>query len=132
MLRMSNQTINAWHEFVRTKKPALLKQLLAENVQFHSPVVHTPQSGKAITLMYLMAALDVFSDNSFHYQRELLGDEFAVLEFSAEINGIVINGVDMITWDAEGKITDFKVMIRPLQAIKVIQDEMAMRLQAKA
>jgi SnoaL-like domain len=129
---MSNRTIDAWHQFVRTKDSALLKGILADKVKFHSPVVHTPQSGKAITLLYLESAHDVLANDTFRYERELVDQDFAVLEFTVEIKGILINGVDMISWDEDGMITDFKVMIRPLQAINIIHQEMAARLQAAA
>ena len=128
---MSNKTMAAWHQFVRTKDSALLNEILADNVRFHSPVVHTPQLGKAITMLYLESAHDVLSNETFRYERELIDQDFAVLEFSAEIKGVFVNGVDMISWDEHGKITDFKVMIRPLQAINVIHQEMAAMLKQK-
>ena len=129
---MSDETIRNWHEFVSTKNSAVLKDTLADDVTFYSPVVHTPQKGKPITLRYLEAAHDVLSNDSFHYERELIEDDFAVLEFTAEVKGVFINGVDMIRWNEAGKIIEFKVMIRPLQAIKMIQQEMGSRLQQNA
>lgn len=128
---MNEGPIDAWHEFVRTKNSAVFKEVLADNVKFYSPVVHTPQAGKAITMLYLETAHDVLSSDSFIYEHELIGEGMAVLEFSAEVKGVFVNGVDMISWNEEGKITDFKVMIRPLQAINVIHQEMAARLQSK-
>lgn len=127
---MSNATVEAWHEFVRTKDSSIFFEVLADDVSFHSPVVHTPQQGKAITLAYLEAAHDVFSSSDFSYARELVGERDAILEFNANIKGILINGVDMIKWDDEGKITEFKVMVRPLKAVNMIHQEMAARLQA--
>ena len=124
--------MEAWHEFVRTKNSAVFKDALADNVRFHSPVVHTPQEGKAMTLLYLESAHDVLANGTFSYQRELVSQTDAVLEFNVEVKGVHVNGVDMIRWDDEGKITDFKVMIRPLQAINMIHAEMAARLQANA
>ena len=126
---MRNKTIDAWHEFVRSKNSAVFKEVLADTVRFHSPVVHTPQAGKAITLLYLETAHNVLANGTFRYVRELVGEHDAVLEFDAEVKGILVNGVDMISWDDEGKITEFKVMIRPLQAINIIHQEMAARLQ---
>ena len=127
---MSNKTMDAWHEFVRTKDSSAFSETLADNVSFHSPVVHTPQVGKTITLIYLQAAHDVLSGGCFSYTRELLGENDAILEFTAEIKGIQINGVDMIHWQDDGLITEFKVMIRPLKAVNMIHQEMAARLQA--
>lgn len=127
---MTNKTINIWHELVRTQNVKGLKDLLAENVVFHSPVVHTPQIGKAITYQYLKAAFHVFFNETFRYVREIHGAEDAVLEFEVEIEGIKVNGVDIIKWDEEGKIVDFKVMVRPLKAINLIHEKMGAMLQA--
>jgi len=127
---MSNKTIDAWYQFVRTKNLVLLEEILAKDVKFHSPVVHTPQLGKAITLLYLESAHAVLCNDTFRYERELIDEDFAVLEFSVEIKGVFVNGVDMISWDEDGMITDFKVMIRPLQAINIVHQEMAARLQS--
>jgi hypothetical protein len=91
---------------------------------FYSPVVHKPQIGKAITTMYLSAAVHVFGNETFRYVREVIGESDAVLEFETEIEGIVVNGVDIIRWNDEGKITEFKVMIRPLKAINLIHEKM--------
>ena len=129
---MSNETIRAWHEFVSTKNSAAFADNLEDDVAFYSPVVHTPQTGKAITLLYLETAHDVLSNDSFRYEREMIDQDFAVLEFTADVKGVHINGVDMIRWNKDGKIIEFKVMIRPLQAIKMIHQEMAARLQKKA
>jgi hypothetical protein len=99
-------------------------------VVFHSPVVHTPQAGRAVTTQYLAAAFQVFFNASFRYVREVIGPRDAVLEFQVEIDGITVNGVDMIRWKDEGRITDFKVMIRPLKAINLIHQKMGAMLQA--
>lgn len=123
--------IAQWHDIVRTRDVALLDELLAEDVVFYSPVVHTPQVGKAITAMYLKAAMHVFGNESFRYVREVAGESDAVLEFETEIDGITVNGVDMIRWNAEGRITEFKVMVRPLKAINLIHDLMGQMLGPK-
>jgi hypothetical protein len=127
---MSNKAIDAWHDFVRTKNSSAFREALAVDVSFHSPVVHTPQEGRDITLMYLEAAHDVLSTGGFSYARELVGEHDAILEFNADINGVLVNGVDMIAWNDDQKITEFKVMIRPLKAVNMIHQEMAARLQA--
>jgi hypothetical protein len=126
---MTINTIANWHSVVKTRDVAGLNTLLAENVVFHSPVVHTPQVGKAATRLYLAAALGVFFNESFRYVREIVSDHDAVLEFVVEIDGVSVNGVDMITWDAEGRIVDFKVMLRPLKAINLIHQKMGAMLQ---
>lgn len=127
---MTHATLNTWHDLVRTRNTKGLSSLLADEVVFHSPVVHTPQVGKTITLQYLSAAFHVFFNESFQYVRELTGPRDAVLEFQVEIDGISVNGVDMIKWDDEGKIVEFKVLIRPLKAVNLIHQKMAAMLQA--
>lgn len=125
---MALNTIQKWHGFVRARDAGLLDALLADDVVFYSPVVHTPQVGKAITAMYLKAAMHVFGNETFRYVREVAGESDAVLEFETEIDGITINGVDMIRWNAEGRITEFKVMVRPLKAINLVHERMAAML----
>jgi hypothetical protein len=126
---MTLGTLSTWHELVRTRNTKGLSSLLADDVVFYSPVVHTPQLGKAITLQYLSAAFRVFFNDSFRYVRELKGPRDAALEFQVEIEGISVNGIDMIKWDDEGKIVEFKVLIRPLKAINLIHQKMAAMLQ---
>lgn len=123
-------TLASWHRLVSDRDTSGLDTLLSEDVVFYSPVVHKPQNGKKLTTQYLSAALRVFSNNSFHYVRELTGSHDAVLEFEVEIDGIQINGIDMIKWDDSGQIVEFKVMIRPLKAINMIHQMMAAMLQA--
>ena len=129
---MSPNPIAAWHELLRTGNAAGLDEILAEEAVFHSPVVHTPQVGKAITRAYLAAAFRVFGNPSFHYVRELVGERDAVLEFVTEIDGITVNGVDMIRWNEAGRIVDFKVMLRPLKAVNLIHQKMGEMLQRMA
>jgi SnoaL-like domain len=116
--------IDVWHDFVRRRDPGILEKLLADDVVFHSPVVHTPQRGRAITLLYLRGAMEVLGSPAFRYEREIRGDRDALLEFATEIDGITINGVDLIRWDDAGRIVDFKVMVRPLKAIQVLHQKM--------
>ena len=126
---MSINTIAEWHRLVDTRDLRALDALLADHVVFHSPVVHTPQAGKAITTQYLTAAFRVFFNESFTYVREVVGARDAMLEFEVDIDSIRVNGVDMIAWDADGRIVDFKVMVRPLMAITLIHERMAAMLR---
>jgi hypothetical protein len=119
-----------WHRLVSSHDPVGLEALLAEDATFHSPVVHAPQRGRALTARYLGAAFQVFFNDTFHYVREVVQDRDAVLEFEVEIDGIHVNGVDMIRWDANDRIVDFKVMIRPLKAIELIHRRMGAMLAA--
>lgn len=127
---MTIDTLAIWHRLVRERDAAGLDELLGDDVVFHSPVVHSAQRGKALTTQYLSAAYKVFFNDSFCYVREVVGARDAALEFQVEIDGIHVNGVDMIQWDDAGRIVDFKVMLRPLKAINLIHQKMAAMLQA--
>ena len=127
---MTAHPLEAWHLLVRTQDPSGLNSLLAEDAVFHSPVVHTPQRGRKLASWYLSAAFHVFSNPTFRYVREIVGPSDAVLEFETEIDGILVNGVDLIKWNGSGQIVEFKVMIRPLKAINVIHQRMASMLQS--
>jgi ketosteroid isomerase-like protein len=129
---MSSDPIKTWHHIVENRDVQGLDALLADDAVFHSPVVQTPQVGKPITKKYLAAAFHVFFNESFRYVRELQGDRDAVLEFEVTLDGIAVNGVDMIKWNEAGKITEFKVMLRPLKAVNLIHQKMAEMLQAQA
>lgn len=126
---MSDRPIDAWHRLVESRDPEALDALLADDVVFHSPVVHTPQEGKAVTKLYLTAALHVLGGEKFHYVREVVDGSDAVLEFESEVDGIHINGVDMIRFDRAGRIVDFKVLVRPLKAIQLLHRMMAAMLE---
>lgn len=127
---MKIETLNRWRQLLKDRDARGLDALLSDQVVFHSPVVRAPQQGKALTRNYLGAALSVFLNDSFRYVRELVGEHDAVLEFEVSIDGIEVNGVDMIRWDEQGRIVDFKVMLRPLKAIQLIQQKMAAMLDA--
>lgn len=129
---MPLDTLAVWHALLERLDPSGLDELLAEHVVFHSPVVHTPQVGKAVTKQYLSAAFLVFNNDSFRYLREIRGEKDAVLEFVTVIDGITVNGVDMIRWNDAGQIVDFKVMVRPLKAINLIHQMMAAMLEMQA
>jgi hypothetical protein len=126
---MIEDTIARWHQLVDSNDPTGLVDLLADDATFHSPVVFTPQEGKAKTQMYLTAAFFVFFNDNFKYVREVIGPSDAVLEFETVIDGITVNGVDMISWGEDGRITDFKVMLRPLKGVNIIHQMMAEMLK---
>jgi len=121
---MIPEIIQKWHTVVETKNINLLDEILADDAKLYSPVVHTVQEGKQITKMYLMGAAMTLGNDSFKYVREVYDDGFALLEFETELNGIFVNGVDMISWNSDNKITDFKVMIRPLKAVNAVHQVM--------
>jgi len=134
------QTIERWHQHLRGDLPGGLDELLHDDVVFYSPVVFTAQRGKDVTKLYLQAAGETFggddgagapgsSDSKFHYVGETMSGSTAVLEFETEIGGKYVNGVDIIACDDDGKIVEFKVMIRPLQAINAVHDAMRAMLE---
>lgn len=127
---MDSHPLETWHRLVRTHDASGLHGLLAEDAVFHSPVVHAPQHGRALVAAYLAAAFQVFGNPSFRYVRQVVGEHDAALEFETEIDGVHVNGIDLIHWNAQGRIDDFKVMIRPLKAIETIQRLMAQMLAA--
>lgn len=128
---MPSECIMRWHEFVATSDLKQLDNLLSEDVVFYSPVVHTPQRGKSITAKYLAAAMEVLVNDSWQYVSETSNDHQAVLEFVTEIDGIEINGVDIISWNEQNLIVEFKVLVRPLQAINLVHEKMAERLAGR-
>lgn len=127
---MNTHPIDAWHALVRSQNVLGLEDLLADDVVFVSPVVHAPQQGKALTKLYLSGAFKVLFGPGFRYVREIIGPSDAMLEFETEIDGIKINGVDIIQWNAAGKIVEFKVMLRPLKAINLVHERMGALLAA--
>jgi len=127
---LSSPALDTWHRLVRTGDAAGLHELVAEDAVFHSPVVHAAQHGRETTVLYLSAAFRVFFNPSFRYVRELVGPNDAMLEFETEIDGIRVNGVDLITWNAENRITSFKVMLRPLKGMSVVHQKMGELLAA--
>ena len=122
--------LETWHRLVRSHDASGLGALLADDAVFHSPVVHAPQAGKKLVARYLGAAFHVFFNPTFRYVREIVGPSDAMLEFETVIDGVQVNGVDLIKWNDAGLIVEFKVMIRPLKAINVIHQRMAAMLQS--
>jgi hypothetical protein len=117
--------VEAWHRLLRERDAAALHELLDADAVFHSPVVHTPQRGRALAAGYLGAAMEIFCAPEFRYVREIAGDSEAMLEFETLIDGVQVNGVDIIRWNDAGRIVEFKVMIRPLKAINAVHQRMA-------
>ena len=121
--------LELWHGIVKTRDTAALDRLLSDTVVFHSPVVHTPQVGKAIARKYLEAALVVLNGPDFKYVGACTEGTRTVLEFQTTVENVHVNGVDIITWSADGRqIVDFKVMVRPLKAINILHQAMGQLL----
>jgi len=116
-----------WHAVVESRDPAGLPGLIAEDAVFRSPAVHTPQVGRDTVVAYLTAAFTVLGP-ALAYEREWLGDDSAVLQFRTEVGGLDVSGIDMITWDDDGQIVDFTVMVRPAKALQVVIEHMGAEL----
>ncbi|MFM5952972.1 MAG: nuclear transport factor 2 family protein [Novosphingobium sp.] len=123
--------VDRWHAYMNSGGDAdLLSAQVADDAVFHSPVVHSPQAGKVKVMLYLLSAAKVLGNDSFTYVREIIEGNDALLEFTSEIDGIAINGIDLIHFDDDGKIKDFKVMVRPIKAVNKLWEMMAAQLQA--
>lgn len=144
--------LEKWHRHLRGELPGGLDELLHEDVVFLSPIVFTPQKGREVTKLYLMTAGGTLAPSKgadgdgassadgtnakagagggFRYVREIIGGHDAMLEFETSVDGKYVNGVDIICCDDEGRIVDFKVMLRPLQAINLVHEKMRAALEA--
>ena len=122
--------LEQWHAVIEQgSDPAALAAIIREDAVFHSPVVHTPQVGRPIVVAYLSAAGQTLGNESFAYVRELVDGNNAMLEFTTEMEGILVNGIDLIRFDDDGMIADFKVMVRPLKAVNKVWEMMAAQLE---
>ena len=138
------EAVKIWHQAMKSKDASIWNELLDDDVVFHSPVVFTPQKGKKITMMYLMAATGGFgsankisrlsesiqAESKFHYINEIVGETSALLEFESEIEGTYINGADLLKWNENNKLTEVKVMVRPLQAVNMLHQKMKAMLES--
>jgi hypothetical protein len=137
------EVVERWHAHLRGELPGGLDTLLDDDVVFYSPIVFAPQRGKAITALYLEAAAQTFPGDhgeapapggtpppgAFRYTKSVLGGDTAVLEFETTMEGKYVNGVDIIRCNGEGRIIEFRVMIRPLQAVDLVHRRMAAMLE---
>ena len=129
-MAQAKDLINKWHEVVDADDLNALDSIIADDAVFSSPVVFTPMEGKEITMMYLHAAGQSFNMQKFKYTREIHDGMNSVLEFETYIDDISVNGIDMIEWNKEGKISNFKVMIRPFKAVQKVQEKMVEALES--
>ena len=123
-MKNAKSLIKKWHKVIETDNLELLNDIIADNAIFSSPVVFKPMEGKEITMMYLNAAGESFNMEKFEYTKEIHDGMNSVLEFETYIDEISVNGVDMIEWNEDGKISNFKVMIRPYKAVQKVQEKM--------
>ena len=123
--------LERWHAVLDGGSDAAeLARIIHEDAVFHSPVVHTPQRGRALVVAYLAAAGKTLGNDSFRYVREMVDGDDALLEFTTEMDGIHVNGIDLIRFDDDGMIVDFKVMVRPLKAVNKVWEQMAAMLES--
>ena len=136
--------IHRWHQLTRGELEGGIDSLLHPDVVFLSPIVFTPQRGRDVTKLYLAAAGATLAGaspasaddgpafaegSSFRYTKQILQGHHAMLEFETEIEGKYANGVDIITCDDDGRIIEFTVMMRPLQAIQAVHSQMMAMLE---
>jgi len=125
-----DSVIERWHYYLTGNAPDGLGELLADDVVFYSPIVYTPQRGKDITTMYLLAAKQTLGAGDFRYTKQVAAGDTAVLEFETTLDGKYVNGVDIIRCDDRGRIVEFRVMIRPLQAVNAVHEQMRAMLES--
>ncbi|HZQ30919.1 MAG TPA: nuclear transport factor 2 family protein [Mycobacterium sp.] len=128
---MTPPVIQRWIEIIDNGRTDELPELLADDATFYSPAVFSPQEGRAKTLVYLTAAVKLFGDKDFRYVGQWFGERSAVLEFEVDVDGIHVNGVDMIHWNDDDKIVEVKVMLRPFKALQAVMAAMAELLQSQ-
>jgi hypothetical protein len=126
-MNMSQENLDRWHQVVANKDMTLLRELLDENVEFHSPTVWQPKKGRDITQYILKMVIDIFQD--FEYQREWIDGDNLALEFSARVDDKKVKGIDLIRWNDQGKIVHFEVMLRPINGLQLMLDKMTKNLQ---
>jgi SnoaL-like domain len=142
MADLIDAVVEKWHEHLRGQLPGGLDELLDDDVVFYSPIVYTPQEGKAITKLYLQAAGQTLpgdkaardgrpddASGRFRYTKIVTTGDTAVLEFETTVDGKYVNGVDIMRCNDAGRIVEFRVMIRPLQAINLVHEQMAAMLE---
>jgi hypothetical protein len=142
-MELIDGVVERWHRHLRGDLPGGLDELLHEDVVFYSPIVYTPQEGREITKLYLTAAGQTLpgdeaaaggdgggaSPGGFRYTKQVLAGDTAVLEFETTVGGKYVNGVDIIRCDEDGRIVEFRVMIRPLQAVNLVHEQMRAALE---
>src|SRR2546430_2714888 len=128
-MTMNPKAIETWESIVESGDLSLLDPLLAEDAVFESPVAHTAQVGRSKARAYLSGAVKALKSSHFHFVGRWFCNRSAVLEFRTRLDGLDVNGVDIISWNAADQITHFKVMVRPLKAIQAVQEAISRQLQ---
>ena len=127
---MKPNVLEVWHEAVVKNDLTAFEALVNDDAVFESPALHKPQVGKAMVSMYLRGAMIVLNNGTFRYTDEWIADRSAVLQFEAIVDGLNVNGVDIIRWDDDGRVTSFKVMVRPFKGLTTLMAAMKKLLEA--
>jgi len=127
---MTENPVEKWHRIVSMQDPSGLNDLLADDAVFYSPVAYTPQRGREVTARFLSAALRVFFNPSFRCVQKIVGPSEGLFEFETQIDGIMVNAVDLLKWNSDGRVVEFKVMVRPLKALNLTHQRMAAMLES--
>jgi hypothetical protein len=124
------ETLERWHDFVANPSAEILQEIFAEGIRFHSPFVWKPKEGKEAAVVLIMTVAEVFED--FGYIRQLVAGNHLALEFEARIGDLNLRGIDLMELDADGRVVDFEVMVRPANGLQALGMEMAKRLMQKS
>jgi len=122
------ESLNRWHEMIRTGNLEALPELLDSKAVFRSPMAHTPYPGAPVVSMILNTVFNVLEDFKYHRELATADGLNVVLEFSARVGSKELKGIDMIRFDEQGKIVEFEVMVRPLSGLQALGEEMGRRL----
>ena len=119
------ETFDVWHKCVEKRDLGKIRSKVAQECTFHSPTVGKPFEGADSLCIILSCVSDVFGDTLKYHRQWLSGDgrDWA-LEFTALVKGIRIKGLDLVTLTADGMISKFEVVIRPLKGVAVLKEEM--------
>ena len=127
-IETTKQSLEKWHQMIQTGDMSSLNELLADDVVFRSPVAYKPYEGKHVVFFILTNVIQVFQDFTYHREFYTEDEENVVLEFSANVSGKSLKGIDMIRFNEQGKIIDFEVMIRPMNGLAALAEQMGARL----
>ena len=126
-IETTKQALEKWHQMIKTGDMSSLNELLADDVVFRSPVAYKPYEGKHVVFFILTNVIQVFQDFTYHREFYTEDEENVVLEFSANVSGKSLKGIDMIRFNEQGKIIDFEVMIRPMSGLAALAEQMVAR-----
>jgi len=125
------QTLATWHDLLARNAMEELDPLLSDRIVFRSPVAHTPYPGRAAIKLVLKTVNTVFQNFTYHRSFATADGLGVVLEFSAEVDGKALKGIDMLRFDQAGKIEEFEVMVRPMSGLQALGAAMGAKLESQ-